>query len=1545
MKKIIQCFFVSIITAMPSCVYPQGWYAEIDLELNHSLYAYENISNATVTFSGITVSGTSTGSNIHLVATGTGPVSGELNVAVTGTAWEPYDPNDPYRQALPIIRFTGNYDVPCITGFFEQLGDMQGHELYIWVKIHPRLDISDFVLLCEEVTLTSNTCSATYRWEVSDSPTGNFKTLAGKSTASISVTRRELIALGFSNPYGRKYFRVTGLPNTTSQLQPIDIFYPGPAASIEATSPTCHNGVDGSVALDIQSAFPGVIDDYVITLFEAVPPSGHIEQDYINNSAHKTFSGLSAGNYWVRIENNSDKDVYGNCWTDYAVGTLENPEPVTLTTSMSNYNGFGVRCSGSNDGRIEVTPSGGSGTYATFEWTPQVSTSHVATDLTAGTFTIKVIDTKGCESQSVTRTVTEPRPLSVEVFSSGGKNGYDVSCHDKADGMIETSVTGGVPAYTYLWSDRNITPWIKDVPAGEYTVMVRDANGCAAQAAIVLEAPAPINFDIDEISRINCPGDATGALEATALTNVIGQFYYTWSSGENDPAIFNKTSGSYTATVVDDQGCQATKTHVLTEPPVQTSEIVATSDYNGVAIECYGTATGELQAALRDPSGTVVAAAEYTWFRNGVLQQTGQNSATLKAVNAATYSVKIRNTEYCTTEATYVLQEPDPVKVTVDVLSDYHGVAISCSGKADGSIMATASGGTGGLSYKWSTGETTSALRGLPAGSYSVTATDINGCSAESVTVLNDPEPVQANIAILSNFNGAHITCADASDGKLSASANGGIFPYTFEWSNGSSGAELNNVTGGNYAVTATDANGCVSTVTSTVVAPMPLHAAIVDSSNYNGYGTACAGSATGFLLAQGSGGTGAYRYRWGGANDTTAISANLPKGTYTVEIQDRNGCATSTQATITDPPALVISTVTLKNISCYEGRDGQIELKALGGTGVYTYSVAESDEWQPDPALANLASGFHLARVRDSNGCTVTSTQTLTQPAPISIAFTDITPALCGDATGKISAIVSGGTGEYLYRWSDANERIVGTGLSASTLRAGIYTLDVTDERGCEAHDVAGITSSDGPKAMIAEVQSATCSYTADGRARIEVLDGDGPFSFSWDNGQTTPEAVDLRKGSYLVEITDINGCTTIESVDIAAPDSLTIELVEKVEPRCAGDCNGALSAMAKGGTGPYQYDWQLSSGPVLRDACAGEYVLKVSDQHACVAQKTFILTQPHPIALTAVLQQSPTCPEQCDGQLQLEAKGGTGELQFTWNDERIGPVLQDLCSGDFTTIIKDSRDCAVTETFTVTAPQITPPDLGGSVTLCEGQTHLLDAGPQWKEYAWYSSDGFEGDARTITLSKAGMYWLEANTAQGCVGRDTFLLQTSTDLLQANFLAPTEAFAGDTVVIIDISWPVPGEVAWNFPLEMTRIDGPADFVYAAFQNPGFYQISLAAALGACRDELTKTISILKEREQVPEAGRLGSEDFIKEFTLYPNPNDGMFDVVASLKERTPIVLTVWNTMTSTKIAQLQRSGKSFYREHIDLRPLSAGSYSLRLDFNKGTRYIRFIVR
>jgi hypothetical protein len=285
----------------------------------------------------------------------------------------------------------------------------------------------------------------------------------------------------------------------------------------------------------------------------------------------------------------------------------------------------------------------------------------------------------------------------------------------------------------------------------------------------------------------------------------------------------------------------------------------------------------------------------------------------------------------------------------------------------------------------------------------------------------------------------------------------------------------------------------------------------------------------------------------------------------------------------------------------------------------------------------------------------------------------------------------------------------------------------------------------------------------------------------------------------------------------------------------------------------------------------------------------------------------------------------------------------LNGLCSGDYSVSITDFNGCAISSTYKVENPPALIIDLGEDKTLCVGQTYVLDAGPSWTKYTWGSNTGVTGNTSQIVIKDPGLYSVEVENPDGCKTSDTFILETSLDLLQAEFFMATKAIVGDTLVIADVSWPLPENIVWNYPASMVKIFDNGPVIYGQFNDPGVYEVTLTAALGECRDKMIKSISILKDADE-PDGGRLGYKEFVINFELYPNPNFGAFDVNVEFSEESPITLSVWSITTSLNMGTWRDSGSSSYQKHVDVRPLGSGTYVLRLDHAKGYKTIRFVV-
>ena len=290
------------------------------------------------------------------------------------------------------------------------------------------------------------------------------------------------------------------------------------------------------------------------------------------------------------------------------------------------------------------------------------------------------------------------------------------------------------------------------------------------------------------------------------------------------------------------------------------------------------------------------------------------------------------------------------------------------------------------------------------------------------------------------------------------------------------------------------------------------------------------------------------------------------------------------------------------------------------------------------------------LLPVKDLNSCTVDLTETLTQPAKLTATF-ETQPAFCSDARGAAAATVTGGTGSFIYEWKDPSAMILSTASSIMNKPAGVYSLTVRDGNNCELLESVGIVSTDGPQVDVIETIAAKCSYSADGGATLEPVSGDTPFRYLWPNGQDTPQATGFAQGFYNVTITDKNGCVTVKQVKIPAPLPIAIELVERIDPACFGDCNGKLKVAATGGTGPYSYVWNNQpDDEEVTLLCDGIHSVEVTDAHHCTTNTTYTLTQPAILQLQVKDRKLPLCTGDANGSLEVIAFGGNGGYAYDW-------------------------------------------------------------------------------------------------------------------------------------------------------------------------------------------------------------------------------------------------------------------------------------------------------
>ena len=853
----------------------------------------------------------------------------------------------------------------------------------------------------------------------------------------------------------------------------------------------------------------------------------------------------------------------GNCNTTVSV-TKNNPS-----------------CNGGNNGSATASAAGGQAPYS-YAWSNGAAGA-TATGLSAGVYTVSVTDGTSCV-ETATVTIDNPAAVSVTINATNASGGNN-------NGAATAGATGGTPGYSYQWNNGASGPSIANLAPGTYSVTATDANGCTGTAAVVITDPTAGCNDTPVELRINFdgyPGDISWSLaDATGATVATGGPYTSgYAGGSTFTQVFCLPGGCYDFSIVDSYGdglCTAYANNPLgnyTLTNLTSNTVLAdncnfgggetvnfcvgnTSPLSATAAatpaDCFGTATGSATATAVGGTGNYT----YSWSN-------GATGATVNNLSAGAYTVTVSDGN-STTTATATVGQPAAIVVNTG------GADPTCNGATDGSVTANATGGTGAKSFLWNTGATTGTVSNLGAGTYTVTVTDAAGCTAAATRTLDEPAVLNVLTSSVNTTNGLN-------NGTVNATATGGTSPYAYTWSNGATGAIVNNLAPGTYTVTATDANGCTTTGAATVqgsASTLNVSATATDAT--------CNATATGAATATATGGSGNYTYAWSNGVTGTTVN-NLSAGTYTVTVDDGSQTATAT-VSVGQPTAIALS-ASGTDATCSDATDGGAFASATGGTGTISFQWSNG---VTGTTVSNLAPGNYSVTATDANGCTASATVVIAAPAALTLGVSSTGADCAGGATGTATATAGGGTPGYTYSWSNG-----ATGATITNLSALTYGVTVTDANGCTV--TGSVSVSQGTGINVTTTTSAvSCNGGNDGSATAAATGGAGAYTYAWSNGATGATASNLAAGTYVVTATDANGCEGTTNVTIGEPTALA---ATATATNANGGDNGSVSATATGGTAPYQYQWNTgAAGAVLVDLAPGTYTVTITDANGCVA------------------------------------------------------------------------------------------------------------------------------------------------------------------------------------------------------------------------------------------------------------------------------------------------------------------------------------------------------
>ena len=413
----------------------------------------------------------------------------------------------------------------------------------------------------------------------------------------------------------------------------------------------------------------------------------------------------------------------------------------------------------------------------------------------------------------------------------------------------------------------------------------------------------------------------------------------------------------------------------------------------------------------------------------------------------------------------------------------------------------------------------------------------VTGCEMQDTALVIVSYPAELS------FDSTNISCFNGNDGTIDLNILAGLPPYQIDWSGPggftSSASNLSNLIAGTYTVTVTDAGGCESTDSVQLEEPTPP--VVTDSIEH----IICT-SIDGAIDIEVSGATPPYTYSWSNGETTQDIDS-LAAGSYTVTIEDANGCIHTESFVVTSPPPLTVD-FTIYDVSCPGETNGIVVAEASGGHGAYGYYWVDLDTLTD--SISNLAPGSYQLEVTDTffgpvqEICTSYFTAVVSEPNPLALDF-DVTPSPCaGEDAGIITAQPSGGNGNYGYTWSHGP-----TTQTISGLDSGTYEVTVTDTHYtpagaplgyllCSVSDSVQLTD---PLPLTLSISStpASCSQESDGTMTVNVSGGTSPYSYTWSTNpvQTTASVTGLPAGTYTVTVTDANACTDSATASIAEP------------------------------------------------------------------------------------------------------------------------------------------------------------------------------------------------------------------------------------------------------------------------------------------------------------------------------------------------------------------------------------------------------------------------
>jgi len=764
----------------------------------------------------------------------------------------------------------------------------------------------------------------------------------------------------------------------------------------------------------------------------------------------------------------------------------------------------------------------------------------------------------------------------------------------------------------------------------------------------------------------------------------------------------------------------------------------------------------------------------------------------------------------------------------------------------------------------------------------------------------------------------------------------------------------------GKYKGNSTYTDGVTNTIDFTIDEPEPVIFNLSKTVNIW-----CNGGNDGQIEITADGGQGSYLYQvkyngnfseWTAFNNgKKALLTGLAPGTYDIQVKDTNGClakelvydsdgkligtkdeAITKTATLTEPAkAVTVEYKNSKDPTAFGFTNGSIQVQITGGTPLsgskpynYTWKYEDGTTWNDVTeetiagnegwflTLKNAKAGKYILTVTDANyssatdknGCTVSEFEfTLSQPDPMKASVAVSQQISCnvqneyGDETdiypkdgqrdesqdGALTATVTGGTKPYVYTWKKQIN--------------GVWTVISTH------------TDTESSSAI---------SNLSDGNYAFNVKDAQGNILGDYQDNSLIAEKDEIF---YLHE-----------------PPILKLSL-QSTDVNCYPGNNGTIKALPSGGIAPYSYQWSNGETTQQIDSLiAGTYKVVITDARGCRVEGNIVLNQPASLRLIANAV-NPTCYGGMDGLVTTTISGGVAPYKYQWSNGQTTPNISGLSKGEYTLTVTDTNSCSAVIKVEITDPEPIVINLGGDRVLCNGQTLSVDASIGYPNttYQWTSDNGFTANTAQVTLANAGTYTVTAVTPKGCTATGKITISRSNTDISSEFLLASQAYVGEEVILVNVSQPLGQTTTWKIPQGVETVSQADREISLMFPKEGTYTIGLISTQGDCSQYYEKNI-IVEKNSRLPDPGTT-TPPFIQEFTLVPNPNNGVFTIKVKLAEESPISLRIFNISGALVSGEKKLQGQKEYEVNYQLSGLAPSTYVIVMETAKQTQVKRMI--